>query len=236
MIYENILFDLYGTLADIRTDETMPFLWRVLADKYKRSGAVYTPSELQKSFYKSINALIEGKDESFEVDIKKTFEALYADKNVEVSKEVILDTAKEFRKASTIFLNLYDGVYEGLETLKKAGKKIYLLSNAQKCFTFPELESLGIVEFFDDIFISSDYGVKKPSSEFFKVPFDKYGLKKEKSIMVGNDGVCDILGAQSFGIDSMYVKTEISPKEDLPNATYVFVKHDFANMVKILLS
>lgn len=236
MLYENVLFDLYGTLADIRTDEGMPFLWRVISDTYRRFGAVYTPEELQKSFYKSINALIEGKDEYFEADIFSVFKSLYTDKGVEIADDLVLDTAKEFRKASTIFLNLYDGVYDGLVQLKKAGKKIFLLSNAQECFTLQELDTLNIRELFDDVFISSRYGVKKPSEKFYAVPFGKYSLDKSKTIMVGNDGVCDVLGAKNFGIDTMYVKTEISPDEETPNATYAFKKHNFSAMVQILLS
>lgn len=236
MIYENILFDLYGTLVDIRTDESMGFLWRVTADLYGRYGAKYTPEELQKSFYRSVNSLLEGKDEDYECDILKAFKNLFIEKNVNADDCVINEIAKEFRKASTLFLQIYDGVYAGLERLKKTGKKIFLLSNAQKAFTMPELDGLNITKYFDDIFISSEYGVKKPCEKFFLIPFEKYGLDKNKSIMVGNDGVCDILGAKNFGIDTMYVKTATSPKEDVPPATYLFSSHNFPQMVKILLS
>ena len=48
-----------------------------------------------------------------------------------------------------------DGVTDLLEALKKKGKKIYLLSNAQRIFTEYEMHTLGIAKYFDDIFISS---------------------------------------------------------------------------------
>lgn len=234
MKYENIFFDLYGTLVDIRTDETMPFLWRVMTDYYKRNGACYTTEELQKSFYRSVNEQLSGHNSDYEVDIFDTFKALYDLKGVTSDTEVVYQTAKEFRNLSTIKIDLYNGVLKGLKKLKKTGKKIFLLSNAQACFTMPEIESLGIGRYFEDIFLSSDYGVKKPSFNFFSIPFDKYGLDKNKSIMVGNDGTSDILGATNFGIDSLYVKTEISPEEPLPAATYVLSKYDFTKILKIL--
>ncbi len=234
MLYENVLFDLYGTLADIRTDETMPFVWRTTADLYKRYGAEYSVEELKKSFYRSINDMLSQKDETFEVDILKVFEELFVIKGVKASKETLFYTAYEFRKASTLFLSLYDGVKEGLDKLKKDGKRLFLLSNAQASFTAPELKTLGIYEVFDDIFISSDYGVKKPDYKFFEIPFKKHGLKKEKSIMVGNDGTADILGAKNFGIKCLYVKTEISPEEAVPSADYCILKYDFSKILKIL--
>lgn len=234
MKYENLLFDLYGTLADIRTDETMPFVFRTTADTYKSFGASYTAEELKKSFYKSINDVILEHDESFEVDIKEVFGKLFSDKGVYIGEDKLNDVAYGFRKASTIYLSLYDGVFDGLKRLKQMGKKLFLLSNAQASFTLPELKTLGIYDIFDDIFISSDYGVKKPDYAFFEIPFKKFGLKKEKSVMIGNDGTADIWGAKNFGIDSLYVKTSISPDEPVPPADYCILKYDFEKVVKIL--
>ena len=235
MKYQYILFDLYGTLCDIMTDENMPFVWRVTADNYAKFGAVYTPEELKKSFYRTVNEQIEDKDSDFEPDLALTFKKLFSDKNVQVSDDVILQIGQEFRKSSTLFLNLYDGVIDGLKALKAEGKKLILMSNAQRIFTYPELEILNLVDLFDDIFISSDYGVKKPSLKFYDLPFKKYGINKENAIMVGNDGTCDILGAKTYGIDTMYVRTNTSPKEEYPPATYIFSSHNFKVMTKILM-
>ena len=42
MKYENYIFDLYGTLVDIHTDEEKTELWEKLAQFYGYYGAVYT--------------------------------------------------------------------------------------------------------------------------------------------------------------------------------------------------
>ena len=116
----------------------------------------------------------------------------------------------KFRKASTQFIELYDGVIDLLESLKKAGKNIYLLSNAQRCFTYPEMCELGIVDYFDGILISSDCSCSKPQPQFFERLLKRYHLKKDESIMIGNDCISDMLGAKKAGIDSLYIHQEIS--------------------------
>ena len=42
-IYKNYIFDLYGTLVDIHTDEEQELLWEKLALFYGYYDAVYEP-------------------------------------------------------------------------------------------------------------------------------------------------------------------------------------------------
>ena len=101
---------------------------------------------------------------------------------------------------------------ELLDTIKANGGCIYLLSNAQRTFTENELNMLGLTPYFDGICISSDEECSKPDSHYFEILFDRYGLKKEESVMVGNDYLSDIGGAADFGVDSVYIHQSISPE------------------------
>ena len=69
---------------------------------------------------------------------------------------------------------------------------------------------MGLYDYFDGIFISSDLCASKPSVDFFDALFKKYKLKKIESIMIGNDFISDISGAYEFGIRSLYIHQEIS--------------------------
>lgn len=89
------------------------------------------------------------------------------------------------------------------------------MSNAQRVFTEPEMRMLGIYDQFDGVLYSSDAGVKKPSFHFYEQLFQKYGLKKEESVMIGNEYQADILGSEKYGIDSMYVFTQQSGEEPI---------------------
>lgn len=48
-MYKNYLFDLYGTLVDINTNEWKTYLWSKMAELYAFEGADYTPMQLKKS-------------------------------------------------------------------------------------------------------------------------------------------------------------------------------------------
>lgn len=71
-----------------------------------------------------------------------------------------------------------------------------------------------LTKYFDGICISSDEECSKPDEKYFKTLFDRYGLEKSESIMIGNDYISDIGGAADFGIDSLYIHQSISPEID----------------------
>lgn len=221
-MYKNYIFDLYGTLVDVHTNEAKPYLWKKMQVWYDMHGAHYEkPLVLKKEFHKLIKEAEENMNNEYaEIQIEYVFKKLFEQKGVEVSMELAVETGKMLRMLSLEYVKLYDGVLEMFERLRKNNKKIYLLSNAQRIFTEPEMRLLGIYDLFDGIIYSSDAGVKKPSSEFYDALFKKYKLKKSESVMIGNDHICDDLGASQYGIDSMYWYTNISPehpeKENLP--------------------
>lgn len=215
-MYQNYIFDLYGTLVDIRTDETGNAFWSEVAKIYDSYGATYTAKEIHSLYIRfarqeeRITQSAFSKYKHIEINLDKVFCKLYTHKGVTPTDEIIADTAVRFRKASTKMICLYDGVIDLLDSLKKADKNIYLLSNAQRCFTYPELVELGLVDYFDGILISSDCGYKKPETAFFETLFERYHLKKSESIMIGNDCITDMQGAKGAGIDALYIHQEIS--------------------------
>ncbi|MBD5137338.1 MAG: HAD family hydrolase [Lachnospiraceae bacterium] len=239
-MYKNYIFDLYGTLVDIRTNENSGYLWKKMQEFYGFHGAEYSSVEL-KRLYARLCKQEEKKAETegfSEIQIEKVFDGLFREKNVIVSDDTIYTVCEFFRIISTKYVKLYDGVIELFEELKKKDKKIYLLSNAQRVFTEPEIKYLGIWDYFDGIFISSNERYKKPSSEFFNALIKKYGLNVKESIMIGNDGTSDIEGACRAGMDSLYIRTDISPQGEKPEdvgATYVISDGDFTKIGAIVL-
>ena len=134
-------------------------------------------------------------------------------------EEARLCTAKyrERFKDTGIYENkVYPGVPEMLQRLKDAGKKVFLLSNAQALFTAPEISLLGLTKYFDGILLSSDAGVKKPDPAFYEMLLKQYHLDPAECLMTGNDDIADCHGAASAGIASRYVATRQSPKINDP--------------------
>lgn len=219
--YENYIFDLYGTLIDIHTDEGEKSLWKALAKFYRQHGAFYFAGGIRKGYHAFVKEELK-KAEEIQVEI--IFRKLFAKKGVEADDARITETCRFFRDASTKHLRLYEWSLPILQKLKENGKKLYLLSNAQRSFTYHEMEKLDIVKYFDAIYISSDHGMKKPNPQFFHILMEKEGVDPKKSLFLGNDQECDVLGAQAVGMDTWYVHTNCSPEyTDVVKATYEFL-------------
>lgn len=222
MKYQNYIFDLYGTLVDIHTDEYKPSLWKKAAVYFSAQGAAYTGKELKERYFtlvreeeKRIRKRLQKKypgitEKETEINLDRVFVSLFKEKGVKANKQLIKDSMIAFRAMTMEKLKLFSGAEELLQELKQAGKKVYLLSNAQTSFTYPEMQALGLTGFFDDLFFSSDLEVKKPSAYFYEALFEKHKLKKEDSVMVGNDRFADVQGALDFGIEAVYIDTEQS--------------------------
>lgn len=213
MRFDAYLFDLYGTLADIHTDEEKPALWKELAAYYAERGADWEAGLLKNAYQAESEKLFRASDAAFpEIDLGQVFRNLYRMKGIFPDEKTIAETAWFFRKSSTTHLRLYAGARELLTSLRGKGKVI-LLSNAQTLFTGPELALLGIRDLFDEICISSDYGCRKPDPAFFSVLFrSDPALSPERCVMIGNDAACDIVGAKGIGMRTFYIRSALSPK------------------------
>lgn len=240
--YENYIFDLYGTLVDIHTDEDNPAAWAALARFYSYYGAVYTPEELKAAYTRLTNertadcrGLRRDSHEAFpEIEIEDVFLNLFTEKGAEADKTLAIHAGQFFRAMTTEYLRLYDGTLEMLQTLRQKGARIYLLSNAQAIFTAYEMQALGLDKIFDAVYLSSAWGCKKPDSRFFRLLLDEYHLDPARSIMTGNDAACDVAGAKAVGLATLYVHSNISPKEPMPDADFVMSSMDMAKMGAIL--
>ena len=140
--YQNYVFDLYGTLIDIHTDEEDENLWKALALYFGEQGASYEAEEIRSGYMKYVR---EELTKAEEILVEKVFAKLFADKGVAADDTLIAKTCRFFRDTSTHHLRLYEWSLPILETLKENGKKVYLLSNAQRSFTYHEMEKLDIV-------------------------------------------------------------------------------------------
>lgn len=242
MRYRDCIFDLYGTLVDIHTDERRPQLWEKLAARYREQGADFTPEELQDAYFRTVRRMEGGKaslrgdahEAHPEIQIEFVFQDLYRQKGIDAGLDLAVRTGERFREYSLDYIRLYGGAEALLKALRENGQRVWLLSNAQRIFTAFELKTLGIEPLFDGIYLSSDYGCKKPDRRFFDILLEERGIRPESAVMTGNDGVCDIQGARAAGLSTLYIRSNISPEEPLPEADYVLEEMDLDRVREIL--
>ncbi len=174
--YKNYIFDLYGTLVDIWTDEEDPALWQWLAGVYASYGARYgddasSGAEEIKARYHQLVAEQEAGLAARtgvqypEIRLEDVFAKLLAErmpgglagsgpKTVEIPAIADMDTwigqlATTFRLLSRRRLSAYESTIPVLTELKKRGAGVHLLSNAQAVFTWPELRLTGVAPLLD---------------------------------------------------------------------------------------
>ncbi len=237
-MYQNYIFDFYGTLANIQTDEESPYLWKKLSEIYTALGACYQPEELKQEFRRLEQEEVAKFVEKYaEADLKKVFALLYHKKGTLCDVSLAKTTAVVFRALSREYLRLYCGVEELLQELKKHGKGIYLLSNAQADFTRPEIQMLGLENWFHGICLSSEQKCKKPSPAFFQSLLVNFDLEPSTCIMIGNDEVTDIVGAQQVGMDSLYIHSNLSPEwKGIGNPTYLVMDGNIRKIKDLIIS
>ena len=243
MRYRNCIFDLYGTLVDIHTDERRPILWAEMSAWYRGHGANYTSDELRDAYFRTVRQMEGGAayrpndahEAHPEIRLELAFQQLFQAKGIGAGLDLAVRAGEQFRRSSLNYIRLYNGAVELLKALRANGQGVWLLSNAQRIFTAYELRMLGIETLFDGIYLSSDYGCKKPDRKFFELLLNDRGIAPESAIMVGNDGVCDIQGARAVRLSTVYIRSNISPVEPLPQADHIIEKMDLRQVQEILM-
>lgn len=220
MKYTDLVFDLYGTLVDIHTEET-DLVWEKTAFYFGFYGARYTGTELKKAFEDSLRRREAVAGQSYECFPDIPFEIIMAElfrtKGVEAHADTLgIHAAQLFRICSLEYIRLYPGVLDTLAKLRKAGYRLWLLSNAQAVFTANELRLLGLGEQLDGIYLSSDYQCRKPDLRFYRTLIDERKLDVSKTLMIGNDRQTDIAGAKAAGMATLYMHTDLTPPDQAP--------------------
>ncbi len=226
-MYQNYIFDLYGTLIDIHTDEHSKNFFKKYA-KWLRKQGFHFEWKLFRRLYTTIEReyrnepVQQGRYAWPEIRIEDVFKDVFAANGYEISDEQTLFLCESFRRISLIYLCLFPDTIACLEGLKRNGKNVYLLSNAQRSFTWQELEMTGLVPYFDGILISSDESCMKPDPEFYQICCERYGLQKEQSLMIGNEIKSDMAGAEAAGIDGFYInRYPVFREGKEPNYKYI---------------
>lgn len=133
-MYRNFIFDLYGTLVDIHTNEYKPSLWKKMALFYSFQGAAYTGKEL-RCRYRQLETAARKAPSPYaypEICAAVIFRILYAEKGIQPSESLLTATGQFFRIESLHTLQCYPASIDTLQKLHANGCGVYLLSNAQR--------------------------------------------------------------------------------------------------------
>jgi putative hydrolase of the HAD superfamily len=210
-----VLFDIYGTLVDIETDERDWYAYLNLAKFLGYKGINLSADEVRWFYFEKIRQQIEGSRERYpEIDVRKIWREMLAEYERPELYRLNLDNLDgSVRLTDVVFLHraltrkrlrLYDATLETLQSLKNHFN-LGIVSDAQNDYATSELKILGIHKLFDAIIISGNYGFRKPDSRLFNECLWKIEASPQEAVFVGNDTYRDIRGAKSIGMRTILV-------------------------------
>lgn len=215
-----VLFDLYGTLIDIRTDEGDTAVWGTLAQYLGYLGVVIAPEELRSQYLRRVEfQLASSPQRHAEVDVFAVFRDIFAAYGrVKVSREKIIAAAMLFRSLSRRQFGLFPDAVASLRRLRER-YAVGLVSDAQWVFTEAELAITGLRDLFEVRVLSSRLGYKKPDPRLFTKALGVLHVAPENALYVGDNPSRDLVGARRAGIRCILFRPSGNGTNERPDAT-----------------
>jgi putative hydrolase of the HAD superfamily len=203
---KSILFDVHGTIIYKGTPKDLDNARMNVVNFLNSRGYNITYEDYLNVWLNNLKKHRKDYEELNEVSFYGWYSGILSDLNInDFDEEFINEMNKEFMKG---FRDSTRPTPYAKEVLKEL-KKRYLLgivSNSLGINTRIDLSVTGLIEFFDNITISSDVGKRKPHSYIFKKALDELGIRSEEAVFVGDSISEDIRGAKGAGMKSILIE------------------------------
>lgn len=228
-----VLFDIYGTLIDIRTSEHKEEAFDSVSRFLGYRRVFLSGKELKELYFSELNQqFAQSRERHPEVDVNLAFEKVLRRNGRTSDRYLALITSQLYRSLTRERLTLFEDTFWTLNEFRKRFR-LGIVTDAQRAFCKPELRALRIEEFFDTIVISSDYGFRKPDPRLFHIALAAMDVNGEETAYIGNNWETDLLGASDAGLavaglihqgneDSNSYPTEVQPTFVAKNLTEAF--------------
>jgi len=205
MKIQHIFFDLDNTLWDHRKNAYLTikhlFEQEEIALKYnidfEEFHAVY--HEVNESLWEKIRDGIIDKEYLRKHRFYDTFNHFNVD-----DEELSMYFEEHFLDKILNHNELVEGAEYILEYLKAKNYTLHIISNGFKEVTERKCILSGIDKYFQTITSADTVGVRKPRPEIFEYSLSLSDATKENSILIGDDWIADVVGAQNFGMDVIF--------------------------------
>jgi putative hydrolase of the HAD superfamily len=231
---KGIVFDLYGTLVDIETDESMEEIYRAIGNFLTYKGINIHPDEVRELYYQLLKQEKEKSKEKYpEISVEAVWKAFLAGhvmRGRSGCHELALTLAHLYRAISRKRLQLYPSVKRVLDELQSR-YRMGIISDGQPCWLLPEMKALGLDTYFDPVIVSADYGFRKPEPRLIEKSLDAMGVTSSEVLFVGNDMYRDIYGARQLHIKTIFFMSN-QGRQSYSDTTADYVAAEFGDVLK----
>lgn len=183
---KNIVFDISNVLAPFRFKEFLfekGFDGNMIKRIYKASAMTPYWVEFEKG----------------RISEKAVVEAFVkCDPEIEKELHLAFDSVKGI-------MGVYDYSEAWIEALKKAGYRVYCITNFTPAGYYQCYDNISFVEKMDGSVFSFKEGYVKPEPEIYKILLERYGLKAEESVFI-DDTEENVRGAEALGFTGIVFK------------------------------
>ena len=193
-----VLLDIDDTILDFKACERNAIIKTM--EKY---GIKATEELINKYsvINKSLWEAFERKEISKPELLVRRFEMFFNPLGVFTNADVINQDYLDLLSNEVFFV---EGAVELCKKLKEICK-VYVITNAVKKTQEKRLNKSGLLEYFDDVFISEIIGYQKPDIRFFEYVYNSIGMpSKTEMIVLGDSKTSDIQGGINFNITTCW--------------------------------
>ncbi len=212
-MFDTVLFDLDGTLTDPAEGIT-----NSVAYALERYGIRV---EDKKSLYSFIGPPL---NDSF---------MQYYGFSPEKAMEAIGVYREYFRDRGIFENEVYEGIPELLDRIKKSGRKIVLATSKPEEFAVRILEHFDLIGYFDVVAGASMDEKRNKKGDVIKYAMEKGGLSAAGAVMIG-DREHDIFGAGENGLPSIGVLYGYGDRKELEAAGAAYIADAVKDIFELL--
>jgi len=194
-----VLFDMYGTLVDIKTDEHRDDIFESLSRFLEYRQVYIPPGEFKELYFSHINQqLAKSRENHPEIDVALAFEDVLSHHGGAYNRYLAMITTQLYRSLCRERMKLFPDTFWTLNKFRKR-YRLGIVSDSQRLFCKAELKALRIEDFFDVVVISSDYGFRKPDPRLFNIALTIFNVGASEAVYIGNNFETDAVGAKKAG-------------------------------------
>ncbi len=194
-----VLFDVYGTLIDIKTDEYRESAFEGLSQFLEYRRVYIAPQELKELYFNQLNLQVATSHEKHaEVDVRSAFANVLREHGGVTERYLSTIVTQLYRSLTRKHMSLFEDTFWTLNEFKKQ-YRLGIVSDAQRLFCRPELRTLRLEQFFEVTVLSSQYMFRKPDPRLFHIALTILNVPPSEAAYIGNSHRTDCVGAKGAG-------------------------------------
>lgn len=199
-----VVFDAYGTLFNVATP--VEKLAVEIGEKAQGLAPLWRQKQLEYTWLRSLMGV--------HADFwQVTREALdYALAELEISDPGLADELMTFY----LKLDPYPDAVEAVTALRKAGKRLAILSNGSPSMLESMIRNAGLEKQFEHVLSVEEVGIYKPSRRVYRLAMQKLHLQDAPSVCFVSANTWDAQAAAQFGFQAVRIARTSKRDENLP--------------------